>query len=258
MNEIEKSLYNVAIANQAGSEHIRYHAFIDTQKDEDRFTPVSCCAGLGTRLFGSLPEFLYSVTPDGLYVDIYAGSQITWKGEAGQIVVTTETNQPTGGKVNIKITADSPTHMNLRLRMPSWATADIEIKVNGKREDIGTPGGYTTLGRTWSDGDEVSFVLPMGLRVTRYEGNDQVADQKRGGRGRYAIEYGALLLAVVGPANSGGRYIRLLHGPEDPSSWLIPVAGKSCRFTVAGMPGYEVMPYHEVDDQIFTCYPVLG
>ncbi len=84
VSEIEKSLYNVAIANQAGSEHIRYHAFIDTQKDEDRFTPVSCCAGLGTRLFGSLPEFLYSVTPDGLYVDIYAGSQITTDRRTGQ------------------------------------------------------------------------------------------------------------------------------------------------------------------------------
>ena len=65
------------------------------------------------------------------------------------------------------------------------------------------------------------------------------------------------MLAVVGPLNFSGRYIHIEHDPSDPESWLIPVDGKPGHFMIDGMPQYRVMPYHEVELQIFSCFPVF-
>lgn len=61
--EIERSLLNVILANQAPADSdppgIRYFAQIEGNKA----TPtnvVTCCESQGTRTFGALPEFLYS------------------------------------------------------------------------------------------------------------------------------------------------------------------------------------------------------
>lgn len=251
--EMEKSLYNIAVANQVGSEYIRYHAFLDLQKDGDLSTPVSCCAGLGTRLFGSLPEFLYSFAPDGLYVDIYSSSRLEYDYQGTPVVISTTTGQPSDGEVEIKISTETPVRMRLRLRIPAWVSTDVSVAVNDEPVVQGIPGSYAVLERTWLDGDDISFKLPMVVRSIRYEGKDTVL-----GKHRYAFEYGALLLAVVGPTNFRGRYIRIEQDASDPSSWLLPVVGKPGHFTIAGMPEHEVMPYFEVGEQLFTCFPVVG
>jgi hypothetical protein len=52
--------------------------------------------------------------------------------------------------------------------------------------------------------------------------------------------------------------MRVQQDPGDPARWLDPVPGKAGHFTILGKPGYEFMPYHEIQDQVFTCYPVIG
>src|ERR1019366_9430286 len=77
VTEIEKSIYNVGIANQMDDCGLMYHAILVGQKGDllVSINENSCCEGQGTRLLGSLPEFLYSQVPDGpgagLYVDMF-------------------------------------------------------------------------------------------------------------------------------------------------------------------------------------------
>jgi uncharacterized protein len=253
VDEIEKSLYNIVIANQVGSEHIRYHAYIDIQKDGNRSTPVSCCAGLGTRVLGSLPEFLYSLAPDGMYVNIYASSTITWQQDGRPVTLTTETTQPTGGNVAIRLRMPSPQHIALRLRVPGWVASEVPVSINGQRCAAGAAGTFCPLDRVWRDGDSITFTLPVTPRISRYAGADTVA-----GGERYAIEYGALLLGVVGHLDFRGTCIRVEHDPLNLSAWLEPLAAKPGHFTIRGKPGYEYMPYHEIQEQSFSCYPVIG
>ena len=71
VTEIEKSIYNNLIANQIGDKGICYHAVLDGHKDLHNDQPVSmstCCEGQGTRMIGALPEFIYSIASDGVYV----------------------------------------------------------------------------------------------------------------------------------------------------------------------------------------------
>jgi DUF1680 family protein len=251
--EIEKSLYNILIANQVGAEHIRYHAFIDLQKDGDRSTPVSCCAGLGTRLLGSLPEFIFSGAPDGLYVNLYANAEITWQQGESTLGLAMETEQVAGGRVKMTLSAPGPTPCHLRLRIPGWVPGTVRIELNGQPIALGLPGSYCSIAREWQDGDQLSFHLPLEVRATLYEGADGVP-----GCRRYALEYGPLLLGLVGATDFRGKYIQIRQDPAAPADWLTPIPGKTGHFAVKDKPGYEYMPYYEIQDQLFSCYPVIG
>ena len=249
--EIEKSIFNIAVANQKGQEHIRYHAYLDLLKDGHR-APVTCCAGKGTRLYGSLPEFLYSLAPDGVYVDIYASSELDWDCDGVAVTLHTQTDIPIGNEVRIKVSLSSPRRFVLKLRIPGWTSSPVEIHLNGEAVATGEPGTYCAVERTWCDGDTVSFALPRDFVVTRYTGGDALPNFER-----YATEYGGLLLGVVGGLEHQGQYIKIDHDPDDPRSWLTPVPGKPLHFAVKDMPGYEYVPYYEIQDQAFTCYPVF-
>lgn len=133
VNEIEKSIYNIGVANRAGSIGIRYHALLNKQKDTvirgDMF--VSCCEGQGIRLHGALPEYLYSIAPDGLYVDMYADSNITLNAGRTRVTLTDSTFFPEAEAVTLSISTENPVSFTLQLRMPSWLTSTIEISING-------------------------------------------------------------------------------------------------------------------------------
>ena len=49
--------------------------------------------------------------------------------------------------------------------------------------------------------------------------------------------------------------IALQAGPDKLRKSLKAVAGKPLHFTVNGNPDFEYMPYLEITDQAFTCFP---
>ena len=96
----------------------------------------------------------------------------------------------------------------------------------------------------------------MDFRLTHYTGIEKVA-----GREQYAIEYGPILLALVG--NEAGVIdengnATLPASPADIVKRLQPKPGAPLHFSVEGAPLHEYIPYWQLSDQLFTCYPVLG
>jgi DUF1680 family protein len=246
---------------------ISYSTVLEGKKEAPQCPPYgTCCEGQGTRLYGSLPEYLYSLSPRGIYVDLYAPSEISWKQGNTELKLTTTTAFPEAGDVTLKVDTPQRAAFTLSLRIPSWAAKAVEISLNGKPVSAGIPGSYCHLEREWKPGDQVSFSLPMGFRMSRYEGYDQIA-----GYSRYYLEYGPLLMALVGKSNLEAS-IRILNDPTQPSAWLKPVAGKALHYQISTDKGYwalredeawaekffEYMPYFEVPQgQEFTAFPVI-
>jgi len=46
--------------------------------------------------------------------------------------------------------------------------------------------------------------------------------------------------------------------PEKLVKSLKPVPGKPLHFTVDGNPGLEYIPYFEVQEELFSCYPMVA
>ncbi len=252
--EIEKSIYNVLLPNQAGSQGILYHANLLGQKDKSSgLSKNTCCEGQGTRMLGSLPEYLFSIAPDGLFVDLFAPSAITWKQGERTLKLAMQTQFPLANQVALRLSLSAPARSNIRLRVPSWAARPMPILVNNKLVQTGQPGTYAVLKRTWRDGDTISFALPAALRLTPYQGAEQSPAQPR-----YALQYGPVLLAAVG-VGAQRPEARFSCSLDELSKRLQPLANSPLHFSVAGDDGYEFVPYWQVKlDQTFTCFPIVG
>lgn len=98
------------------------------------------------------------------------------------------TTFPYDPAVIMTIATASPKEMNLRIRVPSWASEKMTIYVNGEPAVTGTSGTYASIDRTWSDNDTISFTLLMGFTTIKYTGIDQAA----GNIDRYALKYGPI------------------------------------------------------------------
>ncbi len=252
-NEIEKSIYNVGLANQVGSHGIIYHARLVGMKG-DLHVPLctnSCCEGQGTRLLGSLAEYIFSVANDGLYVNLFEPSTIEWTQGSTQMKAELKGSFPMSPDVRLDVTASAPQQVKFRIRVPQWAARPMEIAVNGQPAATGKPGSYAVIDRAWKTGDVVRFKLPMQLKLTRYIGLDKLE-----GHERYALEYGPVLMALIGSDSAalnvtGGRGVNdiLTKIKEDPYRPL--------HFSIEGYPEFAYIPYWQVITEPFTCYPVI-
>jgi DUF1680 family protein len=252
--EIEKSIYNIGIANQSQNGNICYHARLINKK-ENGGCGGSCCEGQGTRLYGMLPEFIYKLADDGLYVDLYNESSIEWEQNGKKISVHQHTGFPLSPDVKLHLKLVEPVKSKIRIRVPSWAASAMNLLVNGKKVATGKPGAYVAIDRVWKDNDEISFTLPMSFRLTKYAG----VTEDFQGKETYALEYGPLLMGLAGDDVPNG-VLNLPFSADKLTSKLKPVAGKPLHFSIEGENGsLEYLPYYEIDnDRQFTCYPFFA
>ncbi|MDR1224595.1 MAG: glycoside hydrolase family 127 protein [Tannerella sp.] len=251
--EIEKSIYNIGIANQDHEGNIRYHARLIGKK-ENGGRGGSCCEGQGTRLYGMLPEFIYKLADDGIYVDLYNESSVEWEQNGRKISMHQHTAFPSSPDVELHLKLAEPVKSKIRIRVPSWAASKMNLLVNGKKAASGKPGSYVTIERVWKDNDEITFTLPMGFRLTKYAGVTEDFKDKEA----YALEYGPILMALSGEPVKNGVF-NLSSEVAKFASGLKSVAGKPLHFSIEGEDeALEYVPYYELGENVtFTCYPVF-
>lgn len=242
--EIENVIFNVILAVQDANGSIRYHSNLHGTKEESQCANT-CCEVMGVPFIARLPQYIYSLAPDGVYVNLFAPSTITWPHAGQNVTLTTSTDFPNGSRVTLTIRSSAPAKMTLRVRVPSWASGAVGFDVNGATASKGVPGSYVSLDRNWSNGDVITFDLPMRLRLHKYTGLDQ--DQRRD---RYALEYGPVLMALVGAAD-------LEITQRSLANRLSPIPGSPLHYGVAGYPGCKYIPYWQIQAEKFTCFPTL-
>ena len=250
--EIEKSLYNVVIPNQVADKGIAYFAKMHGHKmgyaEGDEIATNTCCEGQGTRIYGSLPEYIYSLAPDGVLINLFASSTLNHEVDGHPFTLNMHTDFPYDKAVSATIGCSQPTRFSLKIRVPGWASGKMKVKVNGKSAYYGKPGTYIDVCRTWKDGDKVEFVLPATFRTTKYVGMEKGFEE-----GHYALEYGPLLMAAV--CIKEGSELVVPCDVHEVVSRLKPIAGKSLHFTLDGCDYLEFMPYYEVEGQSFSNFP---
>jgi len=179
-------------------------------------------------------------------------STIRWQQHGQPMELTVKTRFPIETAVRCTVKTTTATEAVLRIRIPSWAAGELKVSVNGKSAGVGKPGTYLPLKRQWSDGDTIEFALPAAIRVRRYTGSDQIA-----GKSRYSVEYGPILLAAVGSSQVEFS-VDKGHGAEHLANHLEIIEGLPLHFAVRGNPGQKFMPYWQVSEEEFTCYPAIS
>ena len=254
--EVEKVIYNVIMASQDDKGYIRYHNLLNGVMKRAGCANTCCeCSSVG--LIAKLPEYIYSIADDGIYINLFAASTISWEQDNEILGLAMNTQFPKSEDVSISFKGSSSKKMKIRVRIPSWAEGDVKVNVNETTAVTGKPGTYVTIDRIWKDNDMISFDLPMSFRMHKYTGLSQDKEYDK-----YALTYGPLLMSLVGDSADSTLNIPAIKLIEN----LKPITGDplqfdlnaQLKFDLNGKPGCKYMPFFQVQEgEKFNCYPTI-
>ena len=252
--QIEQCLYNMLLASQDQNGNIRYFQLYNGKKSAAAAINT-CCENMGCGQLASLPQYIYSVAEDGIYVNLFAASSITFEAGGRPFTLSSETEFPYQNSVVLTVGGNGA--MKLRLRIPSWSGADTDIFVNGEKIGTGKAGTYFEIDRDFAGGDKITFTLHPEARLIPYTGETQVE-----GAERYALVYGPILLAAQGELNFTHKIdndnVRTIHLGIDAET----LAGElkqedKLRFTADVLSGTVFVPYMSIQNESFSAFPLF-
>jgi hypothetical protein len=249
----ERALYNHILASQDPNDGmVCYYVPLKANSRKEYSKPFDsfwCCVGTGMENHAKYGEAIYFHNDDALWVNLFIPSELTWREK--RVSLRQETRYPEAEKVSFTVKARRPVNFSLRLRYPGWAQS-VQVKINGASQKVAAkPGSYIDLKRTWKNGDRVELTLPMSLRLETMPDNPQ----------RVAFLYGPTVLAGdLGAEEKSGTVSlmpALVEEGNDPSSWIIPVAGAPVTFRTAsvGRPGdVTLYPFYRMHHKRYAVY----
>ncbi|MFI7611795.1 glycoside hydrolase family 127 protein [Nonomuraea terrae] len=131
-----------------------------------------CCPPNIVRWMAQLPDYLAAERDGAVLVALYTSGEIT----TAALDVSMETSYPWDGDVRLAVRRAAAGPYALVLRVPAWARG-AAVTVNGEPVDAAPSGGWLTLDRVWTAGDEVRLTLPMPVRA---HGSHPYLDATRG------------------------------------------------------------------------------
>jgi hypothetical protein len=222
-----------------------------------------CCTGSMAESFSKLGDSIYFKDDDGLYVNLFVPSEVTWQEKGLRLVQ--DTTFPESDRVTLTVRASAPRRAQLRIRVPYW-TIGGSASLNGKQlEGFATPSSYFVLDRTWRDGDRVELRLPMRLHAAPMPDDPTVQ----------AVMYGPIVLAgKLGTAGLTAETLRaeptkprtvpeyksepvaapvIRASSSDPASWLKASGPLEFR-TVGQQNELTLVPLNRIFDERYAVY----
>jgi len=220
---LERTLYNAAIAGVSLSGDTFFYpnplesdgrfAFNQGALTRKPWFDCSCCPTNLARFIPSIPDYVYAVRNDTLFVNLFVASDASMNVGATRVAVTQETRYPWDGRVRLRVKPDRPRAFEIRVRIPGWArgrpvpsdlyryaddaVAPYQLLVNGDPVIASVKDGYASLSRPWAAGDVITLDLPMAVR--RVVADERVSDD----RGKVALERGPFVYCAESIDNDG-------------------------------------------------------
>jgi DUF1680 family protein len=121
-----------------------------------------CCSGTYPQAVADYHNMIYLKNAQGLYVNLFVPSEVTWNHRGERIILRQETSYPEDSKVSFSITSERSSEFPLNFRVPGWSKKPIIVRVNGAVESVSAqPGSWATIKRLWKSGDKVELEIPL-------------------------------------------------------------------------------------------------
>ncbi len=271
---LEKTLYNGALSgvNLAGDRFFYPNPLeSDGRHSRSAWFGCACCPSNICRFIPAIPGYIYSVTDNDLYVNLFASNEASVSFGRNDVKVTQETLYPWDGKVTMTVSPDKGGNFALHIRIPGWARNEAmpgglyefadsvaesySLLVNGEVPETTVSDGYVTIDRRWKQGDRVELYLPMPVRTV-------IADERvKEDAGRYAVQRGPIMFCAEWPDNpevkvldlmidekpafTSGFVADLLEGAEIiKTTGYIKVTNVDGSVTAGEPVGLTLIPYH--------------
>ena len=178
-DSMERMLYNVALGIQPILEdgstfyYSDYHASArksyirivpDAQYRWDKDDKWPCCSGTFPQVTADYGISSYFRAEDGIYVNLYVPSRVSWMQGATRCSILQETDYPVGSGVTLTLTAAPSNDFTVYLRIPAWAGKGTTVSVDGHRVRSELSPGFFSVRRKWKNGDKIELEIDQSLR----------------------------------------------------------------------------------------------
>ena len=167
----------------------------DTESPErEPYLECFCCPPNLVRTIAKVSKWAYSLSKNGLAVNLYGGNKLKTKLlDGSDIQIIQQTNYPWDGSVTIKLQKCKTAPFEIMLRIPDWATgASVFINGEKKRGKI-KAGAFAKIKRKWKAGDVINLELPMDINFV--EGHPRIEEV----RNQVAVKRGPVVYCVESP-----------------------------------------------------------
>jgi DUF1680 family protein len=125
-----------------------------------------CCSGTFPQLTADYGISSYYPATDGIYVNLFLPSRVTWMPNGTQATITQKTSYPTTNTTQLHVEIAKPENFTVYIRVPAWTDAKTRVSVNGKQaEGDVIPGKFFAIARTWKNGDRIEYEISMPLKL---------------------------------------------------------------------------------------------
>ena len=170
-------------------------------KERRKLISCFCCPPNTLRTLCQAQDYVYSLAPACVYVNMYGESRLQTTVEGvGPVTLSQHTDYPWDGHVELTVDGLKSRRgqlFTLALRQPSW-TAQPVVSVNGQPVEATVEHGYMLINRQWKRGDTVTIDMPM--TTTIIEANPLVEEC----RGQVAVMRGPIVYCLESQDLSGG------------------------------------------------------
>lgn len=189
----------------------RDYSELETETPDRRpYLECFCCPPNLVRTIAQLSGWAYSLSENGVAVNLYGGNELATRLRDGsEMQLTQETRYPWEGAVKITVGACKGSPFDIMARIPDWA-AGATIRVNGRDAGVEPkPGRYATISRVWKAGDVIDLDLPMPPRLIA--GHPRIEEV----RNQAAVQRGPVVYCLESPDLPEGTNILDVYLPSD-------------------------------------------
>jgi DUF1680 family protein len=189
---MERSMYNGALAGISLEGDLFFYVnpleSVGTHHRKPWYG-CACCPSQICRFLPSIGNYIYGLSQDAVWVNLYMGNTAEVKVNGKNVTLTQETNYPWEGAVALTVGTKSPVKTQMRMRIPEWCRS-YTLAVNGTAVNAPVEKGYAVIERKWKDGDKIELVLDMPVEVV-------AADPRvKENEGRRALQRGPLVYCL--------------------------------------------------------------
>ena len=198
-----------------------------------------CCSGTFPQLAADYGISSYYKSQDGIYVNLFLPSRVSWSQNNTQCTLTQTTDYPRANTSQFEFKLARPETFTVYVRIPAWAGAKTTLSVNGRRvEGELTPGKFMAVQRPWKDGDRMDLELHMPMRLEAIDSENP---------NTVALMHGPVALFGVGDIPSRITRAQLLAATPSSEDFVAPSDNASLTlrpFSVIMDESYRL--YHQV------------
>jgi DUF1680 family protein len=199
-----------------------------------------CCAGTLVQSVADYPIDLYFEDDDGIYVNLFAQSEVRAKVRGVPVTLTQTTEYPESESVELRIQPESPAEFSVAVRIPGWLERPATLMVNEKRVSVAAkPGSFAVIRRRWKPNDRVQLTLPFSWRTAPID--DRNPDV-------VAVMRGPVMLCALDPPAELTASAKALAAMEE-------IPGKPLEFACRTASGkVRLAPFYRIRNQVYSTY----